>query len=375
MAKNLDKLKENAKLAKGYADKFGSMYDSEKRRENYLKERDELKASPEYIRNATIRKMLQDVAGAESASCETMLNAVKKLSSEIYEFITTELNYSKKGVKPELREVEEIVNYLLPALKKLKLISENESVRSKSNERVYSEYDRLFNKLIELDAKFLLFAPNKSLERSNFNAKFNMLPEYMKKDVLERKLDTTEDADYISKYMTCEFEPNERTKKVEKMIEDIEISCEKSKQILVDATSSLSNSLYEFFVVDLGLGKGERVSQANIEKTIQYCLEQIKRLKKLTLNPQICELIKEDEYARLFTKLMQEEIRFAMYAPKESLKRMDIDFKQLSEDEKDIIFNKLLKYGLMDDFKYFDNYRHVFAAQIAKFAANLNVNK
>ena len=121
------------------------------------------------------------------------------------------------------------------------------------------------NKLIDLDAKFLLFAPVKCLERTNFNSKLNMVPESLRKEILERKLDETED--YVSKYIVCELESAEKTQTVANMVNEMNDSCEKSKQILIDATTNLGNSLYEFIVSSI-----KEQLTFNIDTSVCYCI-------------------------------------------------------------------------------------------------------
>ena len=351
-----------------------------KRRDQEKAEREALKSTPEYIRWETTRKMLQDCSKSEAEAYIIMAQATEKLSDAIYEFITTEIDFSRKlnigeyfHKEVSFADIETIINQCLVALNKLRALSENEKVQAHATGKKFNEFERLMTKLVDLDARFALFAPKKVLNKAKFMDKVKDLPAEYRDDIfaLKDRLDIDEKDDNLLKYIVAEFDPREeRTVAVTKMMDEEKEAEEKALKVMEKTGESLIDDIYMFFKTELNLQEGvlNDVEHVAIQKIFEICLDPIKRLKKVTveLDSFNSRAGKNSMYDKLFERLIKLDIKFALYATKNALSRYDLDFKQLNEQEKDIVFAKIQKYGLWKDPEYVVVYHSVFAGQIAK---------
>ena len=202
------------------------------------KERD--KNNPNLIRISSERKLSQAVAKEEDEVCLMLAKVSQELIAEIYNLIKEQLGITN-GLRKDCfyreeittQEIKKAIDTFIPALKKLKLLTADKKIMLKSNNKLFDEYEKLFNSLIRLDIRFAEFAPLKSIDRVDNLEKAKTLPD-SGMSIVERKnkLEKNIHADYVSE---SEITNND---KINEMVEELKKQnkthiCEWQKQLKI----------------------------------------------------------------------------------------------------------------------------------------------
>ena len=372
MSIKLNELKKRAKFAREYMGKRMCEFENEKRRKEYIAQQKEMKESPEYIRNATVRKMLQDVAVVENKAFNIMLKQIDEMVDEIYNLIKETLGYEVKDSKEiSFNEIEHVFNQCMVAIKKLRALSEDEKVLSKAGNKKLTAFEKLINNLIELDSRFAVFGTKKNLDQKILQMKLSLLPTALKKDIEMRreKLSIDDKADYVNEHIVCEFEPDDTMLKVNEIMKKVEDAETEAISEMAKATVKLKTNLFDFITTELNLSEGKSTNCGEIEKVFGICLNQLQFLRKLCKNPYIAKNMNwefVDEYDDLFRKLIDVDVHFALFASKNALTMVGINYNLLNEEEKELMFAKLVRYGLVKDKDLIVEYKKYFANQFKK---------
>ena len=108
-----------------------------------------------YFKERMIINMSKEILYGEDARKALQLDVIESIRTLIV----------TKGGKLSLEEMHELMKIYLLALDKLKTMSEHAPLRGSSK---YNNYENLFIELIDkVDARFLIFAPEKVLLRKN----------------------------------------------------------------------------------------------------------------------------------------------------------------------------------------------------------------
>lgn len=343
------------------------------------KKKEELKNSPEYITNQNARNIAQGftntqrmvVADLRAVAEQTCKDTIKEIAIDLGATAKAKKinNYMQPNVS--FKRVEEIAQSYLPVFKKLRAICYDEEVKS-IDWKFDVIYKKLFDALIDLDIRFVYYAPINSINRASVAPKLEMLPqkEQEKLGALKELLEKNEDLDYVS---TTEVETDEKHERSEAIVDYINEGEFKAKFKVVQATESLSSDLYQFIIKELNLQNYDEptLKYKSIDNVLNICCVGLASLKKSSSSKQLNEIAgweQFDPYTELFNRLIDINIRFAVFAPKSSLNRFDIDFKRMSEKERAIMLTVLKNNGLWDDPEYVEVYGPLFGS-----AKDLNV--
>jgi hypothetical protein len=337
-----------------------------KQQEAYRQQRAAYYNSLKGQRESKIRTMLQNVSKIDGDVSVELLKATQQFADDLFELICESLNLNENT---SAAEIENTLNECLPALKKLKTLSDVKEIQSKDLVHRYSIYERLFNKLMDMNINFAMFAPKGSVERPAVERKIASNP--MVKKEVENNLalmSADEKFDYVSSHQVCSFEPDNKTvSKSQKLITEIEQHQRLAGTKMAYATQELSDNVYTFIENELYVDT-LTPSIKDIEDVFSVSLFVLKRLKDLTKNPHINKVKtwKINPYDNLFRRLIQLDVRLALFAPSTSLNFLDYDFKKLSEPEKEVLFKHIQKAGLWENEEFVKTYHHVFAVQMSK---------
>lgn len=237
-----------------------------KRIQEYQELREQMKNSVEGQRSLKLSKMMQAVDGVVTTSRVDVARATERLADELYEAIKqglglyelpSNITYNKDV---SMLELDRVINEYLPALKKLRRLCANEDISSKTKSRVYTVYEALFARLIELDARFALYAPKAVLYKPTVVTRVSGLPEDIKfeVEVCREEMKENPNADYVHQYLVCEFEPgNPRVRDAKGMVKRVNEVERGVADKMVDATEVLANDILNFTKEELETLKNE----------------------------------------------------------------------------------------------------------------------
>lgn len=268
-------------------------------------------------------------------------------------------------------EIEEIIQILLPVLKRYKTISANRDVAVKQNNS-FSLYEKIFNDLIDIDARFATFAPINSLNRAGVMDKVQMLPDFVKDDINARKemLDNGLGQDYVDENEIIEFDPQDkRVQDVNKILEKMNLISEQACKKIGIAIIDMSDEVYNLIQSELELKPNDspKLKNSDVKRMLDLCSITLRNVERLSNNPHVSKVMgwgEANPCNTMFYNLVRMEPKFALHAPVEVLARLDLDFSKLSEEEKDSLYLVLQQEGMFENEEYFKQYQKTFANQI-----------
>lgn len=334
-------------------------------RKAYLKEKAEEDASERGISNMIVRKILQEVAVVESSARDMIVNECSEICDKIYNNIKSDLGYKVRQKSDiSLDELKMELDKYISVLKRVKVVSDDKSIKHHSKQKKYNLYEKLFKNLVELDARFLVFAPKIVIE--TFELK--ILPQskefYLLLEERKEKLMQNQNYDYVEESKI--ESSNESEEMLFKLLKKESLASLK----MVFATEKLGEDLFEFIKVQLKLGEREKnsVSISELEDVKAQCYAQLFKLKTLSNQPFVyknADWGNLDPHTKLFNKLIEDDINFVQIAPEKSLNRLGINYNLLTDLEKSLMFTKLVDKGLMNNPQFFEAYKDMFVKQIA----------
>ena len=335
--------------------------------------RKEIEDSEEFKTKKTAREIAQGFDVIKKNIIYDLRETIKQTTQSVLQLIKQDLGVCEKARKKNGyiqenitdEQINEIINKYLPILKELRRLSNNDEINS-TNVKFLTSYEFLFVELILLDSRFAIYAPLASLNRSGVSEKLDFVAQHQEKiNNLKADLKENENLDYISK--TEIVEPKTKDKrdiKIQSMVDLLGESELKSKLELVKATEDLSSNVYKFIIKELNLQTidEKNVKFVDIKNAFAICSSAINALKLSSARDDLHGVSgweELDPYTELFNKLMKINIKFAFFAPKKSLNRLNIDFNRLSDKEKNVMKKVLIDNGLLDNDEYFENYKVV----------------
>ncbi len=342
------------------------------------KQREIRENSKEELDDQIVRKNTQMHSRAEMDLVDELRIKGKELAGKYIEFVIAELNIRKKAIKVNkyqqinvsFEKIQQLMEEGLPFFKKLRSLTESPEIIS-SNKKNFSTFESMFVSLIELDARFALYAPKASLNKVGMEFKFDAMAEEYKSKVYELKaiLEENPELDYVC---STECEEKSKNEKVQELIDRINEEKFKAKFEMVKSTENLCLNCYHFICEYLGLNvdKKKELNHEEIERALNVSGRSLKALAKSSSNKMLDEVASWDEfdpYTELFNKLIDINIKFVFFAPIKSLARLDIDFSGLTNEEKSEILKVLIDNGLWRDKEYYEKYKECFE--------NVNLNE
>ncbi len=341
---------------------------------NRARRKFEEKNSPKTILFQKSRGITQQLDLSKRMASSDLTETAKQACQNLLKLVATELNITSKSKKANgfiqqhvsFEEIEEIMNKCLPAFRKLRSICFNEEIKEYSR-YLFNVYNSLFDKLIELDVRFAKFAPISSLKDRtlDIDSRIELMPKDFQDDIisLREKLESDPNLEFV--LSNSPKENDERVKSVCDMLEDGVFN---AKSGVAKATQDLSSNLYRFIIEQLNIQdfNEEGLKYGEIKNVLTMCQTGLNALKSSSLRKDLREIAdweKIDPYTQLYNRLININIKFAFFAPKKSLNRLDINFKKLSEKERNVMTRILMDYGLLDDDKFYENYKHIFNAK------------
>ncbi|MBO5954438.1 MAG: hypothetical protein J6Q13_00535 [Clostridia bacterium] len=372
----VDAVAKRAKHAKQVPTIIGGQLDKHKREKEKYEEKVRKLNDPEEIKKTELAKIYQLKSDVETEAGIFVAENCKKLKNEIYEFLTDGIDR-----KAPYGVLEERINLCLELLKEYRKVVENKLINEKAKAKDYTLFDQLFNMLIECNANFLIFAPKQCFKKSTIPSKIRTLPEIYQNAVKEKIERFKEDdkADYVNEYQVCEIEPNEKTEKVQEMSKFLNDTKEEAIDNMVDMADKVGSDLLAFIQAEYEEIKKEKglVNSKDIENIFTRIKRERDMLNSLVKNNEfISKKMKSrkiNTYENLFNHLINLDIRFATKAPGKCFCRLDLDFKTLGEEEKNVVFDRICRYGLWNIPQFVENYHDVFACQIARTNNGVNV--
>ena len=336
------------------------------------KAREEKRKNPseETIRNNRLREIIKTEAFAEQSVMDSLVEAEKNLANQIYEFITSKFDFKKSRYGSKFyhsdisdEEIERVIIECLPALKELKSNVENGQYHKENALHVYNEYERLFNKLIDKDIRFASFAPVECVKRSTTQEKLNQLNGDIVDKINENQKVLNSNYD-LTGVLNID-DTQEENAEILKLVHDQKELEFKSRIDMIKITEKFSQDLYNFIINDLNMQDFDEktVKYKQIEETLNYCSNALNKLNKLSNNEYLTSISgweEFDPYTEIFNNLINLNIKFVFFAPKKALNRLDIDYKRLSEKERNVMLKVLIDKGLWDNDEFYENYHQVF---------------
>ena len=290
--------------------------------------------------NTKLNVFLRECSAEKDDLIVEYINFASELREHLVNYINTELKYNEKGIENiSFEEIEELVNHLLKVFKKMKSISNNADVKTKYNPKAFTNYEKLLIDLIKLDGRFVLFAPKRVLEKSESINKISKLPQSLKQrmDIRLKKLKANEKWDYVAEKHVPLTAKIKRESEINSIISKIS---DKETDIISRYNKILkvfSNNIFDCVKQDI------EINGLNNKEEIEECVNlfQILTLRDFCKNEKIKKINVFTPYETLFNKLIEIDVRFVPYAPVKCIKNADIDFDQLSKQEKNLINLKL----------------------------------
>lgn len=331
----------------------------------------ERRNSEEYLTSQTARDIAQFMTGNKSNLINQMRELAKEIAQKIIKQISTELQISDKAKKvnnytqPHLtiEQIEKVMNDYMPALKKLRTLCENENIIP-TIKTYPTIYDNMFIALFELDSRFAFFAPKFALNHSKVKSKVECMTEE-NQEKLESYFENINggDFDYVDDYT---IENDEICREdVLKIVDHLAEEEFKARFEMVEVVEKTAGELYKFIIKQLNLKNIDETTlkYQDINRVLTLCGVGIKSLQTYSDDVELNKISgweKFDPHTELFNRLMDLNLKFAFFSPKKSLNRLDIDFKRLSEKERNIMLKVLIDYGLWDNDEFYENYHSLF---------------
>lgn len=324
------------------------------------------------IKNDKYRAIQQRVAAANATAKKNVAAAERELAEKLYTYIVGKLDFSGKlsgGIfyRPNIsyQQIEEVIHSCMPALIKLRKLA----MREQEFANVHSDYkfnklDNLFNDLIKLDIRFAAFAPYKSVTKDLAAERISTSNPDSIREVLDSLhiMQADPNNDYIARSEGKEFESPQEIVDMVDHIGEVEFN---AYHDMIIATEMLQQDLYSFIVKEVNLNEQDQpdLPIEDIEHTLDYCSSAIKLLHTLSNTPKLQELAAWDEsdpHTNLYIRLMNEHMRFALFAPKKALDRPDMEYQRLTKKDRNHMLRRLIDTGLWDDDQYYEYYRSIF---------------
>ena len=368
-----------AKLAKKYASADLEKIEADLHRQEYREMKKREGEDPDNIIRNSSQKISQKFAKIKDKEVVPQIKKdMAQLKDVIVAYIKNELDfqplkkftYYDKSVS--YAEIEEIIQILLPVLKKYKTISANRDVITRQTNS-YSLYERIFNDLIDIDARFATFAPIGSMNKPGVMEKVETLPDFVKDEIIARKemLDNGLGQDYVDENEILEFDPQEkRVQDSNKILEKINLITEQACKKIGISIIEMSDEIYNLMQSELELNPNESPKRTNseVKRILDLCSVTLRNVERLSNNLHVSKVMgweKTTPFNTMFYNLVRIEPRFAFHAPTEVLSRLDLNFESLLEEEKDSLYLILKNEGLFEDDDYFKQYKRMFENQIA----------
>ena len=385
---DLDAVKYRAQLAK-YIRTSGRAtwtYAAAKRRERYLEEKKERDSQPRSVMITSTNKLCQEFSSTEARVKKEVRADLQLLRKNIVDFVKDNIDFTKRIENGysyhrdvDFAQMEEIIKILLPILKEFKTECDGKMLAPRKGE--YTEYEKLFNELISIDARFILFAPYSCIKAATQNTttktKIQRLPDCYKEELKNRKnkLKADRTADYVTETNVGAVDASdERVGVVTEMCQFIENSKNAACDEMIVALWKLHDGVYNYLrgVYGIEIDGSTPLTLAQIEDIVTViCSSPLRNLKRVSAHRPLREYAgwkSNDPYTALFNNLVKVDIKFAIYAPITTLKSSKLDFKKLTEEEKDLVFARFQECGLWNNEKYVEIYHSVFAGQVAKMS-------
>ena len=365
----------NSKVVKGWVSMTTSQCMTDIVARKKAEKRKQFESTHKFQAETKGRKIAQEFSSIKAGVVEDLRKLATQTSQELLEFIATELKIDKKSkkinnyVQPTLtlEQIKKVVNDCLPVIKKLKLLCENQDVKP-SNMSYPTVYETMFINLIELDSRFALFASKDILNRASVVSKIEFLLEEIQNKInsLKEQLELNEDMDYVSTTEIDKFATKGvENEKIQSMLDLIEEGEFRAKLDMVKEAEHLSSNIYNFIISELDLQDYDekKLKYGDIKDVLVLCQPAILSLKEISGRKDLNEVAgweQFDPHTELFNRLMDINIKFSFFAPIKSLYRLDIDFKRLSEQERNVMKKVLIDNGLWDNDEFYENYRDLF---------------
>ena len=137
----------------------------------YEEQRDSYKSSPEGQFEQKVRFATQNASKSEMAAYQSIVKATVDLKEETIELIKQYLEEHSNGQEiKDLRgqDIKECLKKCDLAVAKLKNMCDNHIYKENKTYGIYSEYEKMFNYLIDkVNIRFAFFAPELSLRRKS----------------------------------------------------------------------------------------------------------------------------------------------------------------------------------------------------------------
>lgn len=136
-----------------------------------------------------------------------------------------------------------------------------------------------------------------------------------------------------------------------------------SMQLLMDDIFELIKTTLKEYDEDI-----MQVPDEIIEKVLGDCSLAIRRLEKDCADPKYLARLNPTHptaYEKLFIQLIEKvDVRFALYAPQRSLAKVTYKFERLSKENKEKLFERLVKFGFFKEEAYLERYSYAFKDQL-----------
>lgn len=290
---DIDEVRRRARISKIFINLQADKDESKKRRIEYITERDAKKASNDGLREDKAREVLRKVTSVQDDCVDHIIYQTTTMKDNLVEYIKQELGYDK-GAKVEFYQLEEIVNEMSSCMKQIKRIANDKTILNKKNSNLRTIYESLFFDLINLDARFAVFAPAGAMTTSTIKQKIQRLPECFRADIekTQKRLKKNPKADYLALYQVPEFEENNpHVAKAKELMQPVRKEIVKSITQMMKATKQLSEDIYNHFVEQLEVYKDKngRVPDEKIKAIAALMKPAKNKLNELSRNVHICK--------------------------------------------------------------------------------------
>lgn len=173
------------------------------KRDEYMQHKAAYESSEAGLIYNRFRACVQKESQTEDEAFEMIHRSIITLREEVFDIIAEIAEIKKEEMEMlDVQTLQFIIKQAGLALEKIQMFSESAETKRRLGKRwLYSEYERLFNDLIDnVDSGFAMFAPKKSLARKSM--KFNGISEEVEMAIYKRAKDfgLTEDDNYIKTY-------------------------------------------------------------------------------------------------------------------------------------------------------------------------------
>lgn len=287
MAEIKDKLRDS--VTKMFRESQANELEGLKHRSEYLSKREQFMTSNDGERMVSALQILKDVSQVQTSCVDKINEEVKILKENLYNYIRTELGYDTRSTKEiEFYELEQIINEALKVLKMMKKICNDKNIRSGIPANNHTNYEKLFDDLIMLDARFAVFAPIRSINRSTSQHEIKKLPAGILFDIekTKKRLRKNEKADYVALYQVVEQENNERVEKFDEMAKPVKKAVVNASTKMANVAEKLSDDIYKYFEsqIEIYKDKNGKISDEKMSDIVMLIRANKNKLEELTNN-------------------------------------------------------------------------------------------